>query len=163
MRLLLSSLILILFLPIHSQAQISDTDLERIKAYEDSMVLDAFLVVNDTIAERRFLATRNLILHLKEALRPDYSFKYPFERLNSVSIQYAPDNSFRIFTWQLPISNTEYRYFGAIQMNTKEVQLIPLSDRSADVENPYMAILEPRNWYGALYYNIKKKCRTQFE
>ena len=130
----------ILFLSIFSYsisfAQISASDLEKIKAYEDTMVVDAFLVVNDTLAESRFMATKDLIFHLKGALKYRNSFYYPFDRLKSISIQYAPDSSFRIFTWQLMVDKTNYRYFGALQMNTPEVQLIPLADRSAQIEYP---------------------------
>ena len=137
-------------------AQISESDLEKIRAFEDSMVVDAFLVVNDTFAESRFLATKDLIFHLKGALKYRNSFNYPFERLKSISIQYAPDSSFRVFTWQLMVDKTNYRYFGAIQMNTPEVQLIPLADRSEQIEYPETMELSNLQWYGALYYNIRK-------
>ena len=136
--------------------QINKEDLAKIKAYEDSLIVDAFLVVNDTFPSSRFTATKKLIFHLKSALKFDHSFEYKFDRLNTVSIQYAPDNSFRIFTWQLMVDQQDYRYFGAIQLNTPEVQLIPLSDRSMMVEDISRAQLDARNWYGALYYNIKQ-------
>lgn len=149
-------LLSLLLLSFCAQAQIAPEDVEKIKTYEDSLIVDGFLVVNDTLPERRFLATKKMILHLKSALRYDHSFQYTFDRLNTVSIQYAPDSTFRIFSWQLMVSPVDYRYFGVIQMNTKEVQLIPLADRSATVENVQQAVLSPREWYGALYYNIKK-------
>ncbi|HKK74211.1 MAG TPA: hypothetical protein VJ953_03985 [Saprospiraceae bacterium] len=146
----------ILFFTLGAKAQISAEDAVKIKTYEDSLIVDGFLVVNDTLPERRFLATKKMILHLKSALKYDHSFDYPFDRLNSISIQYAPDSTFRIFTWQLMVSPVDYRYFGVVQLNTKEVQLIPLADRSATVENVQEAVLSPREWYGALYYNIKQ-------
>lgn len=152
----LFSLFLALFFAFGAQAQIAPEDREKIKTYEDSLIVDGFLVVNDTLPERRFLATKKMILHLKSALKYDHSFHYAFDRLHSVSIQYAPDSTFRIFTWQLMISPVDYRYFGVVQMNNKEVQLIPLADRSATIENIQTAVLSPREWYGALYYNIKK-------
>ncbi|MEM6380884.1 MAG: hypothetical protein AAF705_22115 [Bacteroidota bacterium] len=139
-----------------ANGQISSEDLSKIKAYEDSLIVDAFLVVNDTLPSSRFSATKRLIFHLKSALKFNNSFEYKFERLNSVSIQYAPDNSFRIFTWQLMVDKQDYRYFGAIQLNTPEIQLIPLADRSMTVEDVSRAELDARNWYGALYYNIKQ-------
>ena len=120
------------------------------------MVVDAFLTVNDTLEIRRMMATRNLIIRLKKALKYENSFEYKFDRVQSITIQYAPDNSFRIFTWQLMVSKTEYRYFGAIQLNTPEVNLIPLSDRSEGISDFNFATVDNRQWYGALYYNIKQ-------
>jgi hypothetical protein len=137
-------------------AQIKSEDLTQIKAYEDSLIVDAFLVVNDTLASSRFTATKRLIFHLKSALKFDHSYEFKFDRLKSLSIQYAPDNSFRIFTWQLKVDQQDYRYFGAIQMNTPEVQLIPLADRSMMIEDASRAQLDAFNWYGSLYYNIKQ-------
>lgn len=148
--------LLFLFLVTCLPAQIASEDLEKIRGYEDSLIVDGFLVVNDTLPERRFLATKKMILHLKSALKYDYSFHYPFDRLKSVSVQYAPDSTFRVFTWQLMVSPIDYRYFGVIQMNKKEVELIPLADRSATLDSVENSTLSPRQWYGALYYNIKK-------
>lgn len=152
----LTTLTLGLLFCLSLNGQISSEDLPKIEAYEDSLIVDAFLVVNDTLPSSRFTATKRLIFHLKSALKFNHSFEYKFERLKTVSIQYAPDNSFRIFTWQLMVDKQDYRYFGAIQLNTPEIQLIPLSDRSMMVEDVSMAQLDARNWYGALYYNIKQ-------
>lgn len=150
------SMVLAVFISLKAAGQIAPEDYPAIKAYEDSLIVDGFLVVNDTLPDRRFLATKMTILHLKNALKYENSFDYKFDRLKSVSIQYAPDSTFRIFTWQLMVNPVDYRYFGVIQMNTKEVQLIPLADRSSTVENVQESILSPNEWYGALYYNIKK-------
>ena len=148
-------LLLCSFFVIPAFSQIAEEDLKSIQTYEDSMIVDAFLVVNDTMDFMRFESTKNLIIYLKEGLKYKNSFQYPFERLKSISIQYAPDNSFRIFTWQLKVTEEDYRYFGAIQMNTPEIQLVPLSDRSFEITETQEAVLNPRNWYGALYYNIQ--------
>jgi hypothetical protein len=74
--------------------------------------------------------------------------------LTAVSILYPRDSSFRIFTWQLYVDVNEYRYYGTIQMNSPELKLIPLIDRSFEVQSPEMDILNPDKWYGGLYYNI---------
>lgn len=147
--------LLLFFFPTFLDAQLSADDRQAMAALEDSLVVDAFLVVNDTVPARRFQATKDLIFHLKSALRFDHSFQYRFDRLKSVSIQYAPDSSFRVFTWQLMVTPGEYRYFGAIQRNTREVTLIPLADRSPNFsEPPLRKELTPFSWYGALYYRV---------
>ncbi|MFQ5446351.1 MAG: hypothetical protein ACE5FF_05405 [Saprospiraceae bacterium] len=128
----------------------------QLKIYEDTLGLMSFLVVNDSLPENRFAACKKLITTLVQALKIEDSFHYPFSRLHSVSILYPPDSTFRVFTWQLYVDKENYRYFGAIQMNSPELKLFPLIDRSFEVNDVEHEILTPEKWYGALYYNIRQ-------
>jgi len=132
------------------------SQLDQLSLYEDTLSLLGYLTVNDTMEENRFVATRMMIPTLVSALKVPNSFKYSFARVKTVSILYPPDSTFRIFTWQLFVNNEEYRYYGAIQMNSPELKLYPLVDRSFTLENPEQAVLGADNWYGALYYGIRK-------
>jgi len=128
----------------------------KIKTYEDTLGLMSFLVVNDSLPENRFASCKKLITTLVQALKIEDSFHYPFSRLHSVSILYPPDSTFRVFTWQLYVDKDDYRYFGTIQMNSPGLKLIPLIDRSFEVNDVTQEILTPDKWYGALYYNIRQ-------
>lgn len=125
-----------------------------LKEMEDTLALLAYAVINDSLPEHRFGACREMIPKLVKALKVENSFRYPFERLKSISIQYPQDSSFRIFTWQLYVDKDDYRYYGAIQMNTPELQLSPLIDRSFKIEDAEHAVLSPEEWYGSVYYNL---------
>ena len=155
-------IILSFFFCINLSAQeagvISEANKESLHTYEDTISLLAYAIVNDSIKINRFAACKQIILTLKEALQTENSFNYKFDRAQAISIQYPADNSFRIFTWQLYVDKDEYRYFGAIQMNTSDLKLYPLIDRSADIEasNIEQFELSPEQWYGALYYKIKQ-------
>jgi len=131
--------------------------IERLKAAEDTLAMIAFLVVNDSIESERFGACRQLITRLVQTLKTPNSFQYPFDRLKSISILTPPDSSFRIFTWQLYVNDSTYRYYGAIQRNSKDLQLFPLIDRSDSLDyKPLRETLTPDRWYGALYYTIRQ-------
>lgn len=160
MRNLFFLLVFSLLIPVFGQAQgkvkISPAGQKELKLYEDTLGILSFLVINDSIPESRFAATRKMILTLKKALKVTNSYHYKFERLKTVSIQYAPDSTFRIFTWQLFVDDNTYHYYGAIQMNTPELKMYPLVDRSAKIEDVQQAITSPDNWYGVIYYNILK-------
>ncbi|MCB0640113.1 MAG: hypothetical protein KDC44_00675 [Phaeodactylibacter sp.] len=155
---LLKALVLLLLAgltyPLHSQDLISEEDRVALKAYEDTIALLSFAVINDSLPEHRFGATKKLIPTLVKALKCKNSFHYPFKRVQSISIQYPADSTFRIFTWQLYVDENESRYYGAIQMNSEDLQLFPLYDRSAEVQQPEFEILDNEHWYGALYYNL---------
>lgn len=158
MKKLLIALLVIGF-GITSQAQtdkITEADLKVLQEFEDTLGVCGFLVVNDSLPENRFATCKKLITTLVQALKVRNSFHYPFEQLRTVSIQYPPDSTFRIFTWQLYVDVDDYRYYGAIQMNTPDLKLYPLIDRSFEVESEEYDILTPEKWYGALYYNVRQ-------
>ena len=136
---------------------LSPEAIERLHTAEDTLALLAYAVVNDSIEQERFAACRALIQVLVRTLKIENSYQYRFDRLKSVSIMAPPDSSFRIFTWQLFVNDSTYRYYGAIQMNSPELKLFPLIDRSADMdERPVYETLPPERWYGALYYTLRQ-------
>lgn len=136
---------------------LSPEALEKIRLGEDTLAVLAYAVVNDSIEQERFAACRALITCLVRTLKVENSFKYRFERLRSLSILAPPDSSFRIFTWQLFVNDSTYRYYGAIQLNRKALQLFPLIDRSAEMETPPIREkMSPDRWYGVIYYNLRQ-------
>lgn len=134
---------------------ISPPAIDSLEKYEDTLAFLAFLIVNDSLEENRFGAVKKFIPTLVQALKLENSFHYPFERLRSISIQYPADSTFRVFTWQLYVDENDYRYYGAIQMNTPDLKLFPLRDRSHEIEDIHNEIYTPDKWYGAVYYNLK--------
>lgn len=139
-----------------NKSLLSAEDLKKLNLSEDTLGILGYAVVNDSIADNRFLACRGMIPALVRALKTPNSFHYKFERLKNISIQYPQDSSFRIFTWQLYVDKDEYKYYGAIQMNTPDLKLYPLIDRSANVTDVEQEVLSADKWYGSVYYNIKQ-------
>jgi hypothetical protein len=123
---------------------------------EDSMKKFAFGIVNAESPEGRFRADSQFIRSLVRTLRLPYSFYYPFDSLQTISRLYAPDSSFRIFTWQFRKDDRMYLQEGAIQMNEPDgsLKLFPLFDASMFTSKPLDSIRTRRNWIGAIYYRI---------
>jgi hypothetical protein len=142
--------------PLAAQSKpITPADMEALEAAEDTLGLLAYAIVNDSIEENRFGAVRAFIPALVKSLKRPNSFHFPFKQLQTVSIQYPADSTFRVFTWQLYVDKDTYRYYGAIQMNSTDLKLYPLVDRSFEITGDLEQImLEPDQWYGSLYYNI---------
>jgi hypothetical protein len=84
------------------------------------------------------------------------SFDYPFDSLRTISRLYAPDSSFRIFTWQLKKDEYVYLQKGAIQIKTAngELKLFPLFDYSMYTSKPGDSVRTKDNWIGAIYYKL---------
>jgi len=121
----------------------------NIKGYSDEMI-------NGKHWYLRFVADSLFTRGLVKALKVKNSFSYRFDSLETVSKIYAPDSSFRIFTWQMMRDYTYYRQRGAIQMHTSDgsLKLFPLFDVSDFTTAPNDSIRDTRNWIGAIYYRI---------
>lgn len=140
------------------QAQIEEVP-GPLQAYGDTLAMLGDSVVGGSTYEVREAACLRFIPLLVKALQEEDSYDYPFEEVRTLSVLEAPDDKFRIFTFQMELWDRTYRYFGAMQINEKELSLIPLIDASLFVD-PAIAqdtVLDADNWYGALYYNITSR------
>ena len=72
---------------------------------EDTIKQFAYNIVNAETPESRFRADSQFIRSLVKVLKLPYSFYYSFDSLQTISRLYAPDSSFRIFTWQFKKDN----------------------------------------------------------
>ena len=125
---------------------------QELKIYSDSMI-------NAATAQARFRADSNLVKGLVRALKVRNSFFHPFDSLKTVSRLYAPDSSFRIFTWQLKKDDYVFLQKGAIQMNTTDgsLKLFPLFDYSMFTAKATDSVRTNTNWIGSIYYKIIQK------
>ncbi|MCR6718754.1 MAG: hypothetical protein NVV59_00320 [Chitinophagaceae bacterium] len=129
-----------------------------LKAKEDSLKTIAKLVITDTLTEDRMKADSLFTRVLVRALQVRNSFEYPFSAVQGISILYAPDSSFRIFTWNMQYDEYYARQRGAIQMKTPNgsLKLFPLRDVSEFTDNAIDSARTASNWIGAVYYNMIK-------
>lgn len=153
----LTSLCLLVFslAGIAQSGELSQENRDSMELAEQELLALSYVMHTDSSADRRFTACKELIRGLVTSLNRPNSFRYAFPELEGVSIQYAPDSSFRIFTWELHVNRDEYRHYGALQRNTENLQLTPLIDRGFTLrENPENAILGPDNWLGYVVYRM---------
>lgn len=114
--------------------------------------------------EERLTSGYHFIKHMNYALRVGGSYDFKFDSLKSISIIYAPDNAFRIITWNLVLNNGRFHYYGVVQPNPELRKKIkdtsnirpfyPLIDRSALIKNAMDTTLDQNFWWGATYYKI---------
>lgn len=145
------------FISILSFAQgISKADLKSLQQKEDSIRSYSVKIIQGINASDRLLADSIFTRSLVKALVTKNSFYYPFESLQTISVQYSPDSVFRIFTWQLVINENVIRQHGAIQMRTSDgsLKLFGLIDKSDVTTNVADTIGNNYGWIGAIYYKI---------
>ncbi len=132
------------------------TERTSLKKWEDSLQQYSIQIIEGKNPSDRFTADSIFTKILVRALINKNSFYYPFNSLESISKLFAPDSSFKIFTWQMVINENMIRQHGAIQMKTEDgsLQLLPLIDKSDIIINQADTVTNNRSWMGAIYYKI---------
>jgi len=138
--------------------KITSADRKKLRAKEDTLADYSYFLNTDTLTEDRMISDSIFTRTLVRALQIKNSFYYPFDSVMGISKLYAPDTSFRIFTWQIVYDDYYSRQKGAIQMRTADgsMKLFPLRDVSEFTESPQDSTRTRMNWIGAVYYNIVK-------
>jgi hypothetical protein len=143
-----------------AQSIIAAPDLKLLRQKEDSLKVLARTFLTAEATGERMRKDSLFVKTLIRSLQVRNSFHYPFDSLRGVSHLYAPDSSFRIFSWQLDFQDS-YAYArqrGAIQFRTADgsLKLIPLKDYSEFADDPIDSTRNRNTWIGAVYYNIVK-------
>jgi hypothetical protein len=131
-------------------------DYAYLQQKEDTLKDYANKIVNGQSATIRFTNDSLFTRHFVKALKTPYSFEFPFDSIETISKLYAPDSSFRIFTWQMVVNDNLTRQHGAIQMKTADgsLKLFPLIDKSDVTNNIIDTAGNNKGWIGAVYYRI---------
>jgi beta-lactamase class D len=139
--------------------RLSKADVKFLSGKEDSLKKYSAKLIQGINAKDRFDADSMFTRVLVRALKNTGSFYYPFDSLETISKLYAPDSTFKIFTWQMMINDNVIRQHGAIQMRTYDgsLKLYPLIDKSDVTINLVDTIANNKGWIGAVYYNIVQK------
>ena len=102
---------------------------------------------------------------LAAVLEYEESFDHPFLSLTSVGFIDSKDKMVRIINWNIEQDDKSQRYYGFVQHYDKRKKSLSVTELKEEVfglQQPD-GIIEAKNWYGALYYQIipvKKGSRT---
>ncbi|RYD77371.1 MAG: hypothetical protein EOP55_09475 [Sphingobacteriales bacterium] len=145
-------LVILGFLATKLHAQQNATKLD---VFQDSLKKITLRVYNEQQSDAiKFSENGRFVKMLVEALKEPNSFNYGFDSLKTVSVVKSPDQVFRILSWYVKLENGTYRYYGAIQMNSKSgLKLFPLIDQTENLTDAN-AITTNQKWFGARYYEI---------
>lgn len=125
---------------------------------EDSLKKLAKNLIIDSLTAGRMRNDSLFVRTLVRSLQLKNSFYYPFDSVQGISKLYAPDSSFRIFSWSISYDDFYSRQRGAIQFKTADgsLKLVPLRDYSEFTDKPTDSLRNKDHWIGAVYYNIIK-------
>lgn len=151
--------LLILFGLITAFSQAGDTSgLAWLKNKEQKLSAIAPLIITAENDNLRNNAGLTLFSGLEDALRSPAAADYPFDSLKTktVSVLESPDRNFRIFTFNVILTNGRYQHYGLLHVKDgSSWQVFSMQDTSLQAaEDVIKKELDPEKWYGALYYEI---------
>lgn len=157
-HIIIGSFLMFMSCTLIAQPSFDRNALSYLKQKEDSLSSIGRKIVEAEEPADRFRADSQFTRILVRSLRVPNSFYFPFDALNTISRVYAPDSTFRIFTWQVSRDADVHRRHGAIQMRTSDgsLKLFPLIDRSIIIKNQEDTVTNHEWWIGAIYYKILK-------
>jgi hypothetical protein len=146
----------LLFVQFSWSQKITNTQLMQLKQLEQEIKKSSIDMIEADETIDRYRADSFFTRGLVKALKTPNSFYYNFDSIQTISKIYAPDSSFKIFSWHLMKDFTSIRQKGAIQIRTSDgsLKLIPLIDNSDNTNNPFDSIRSNLKWIGAIYYKI---------
>lgn len=149
--------LLVLMVIIGSQAALSARDASWLQQQEDSLRNLSLSIVDPLLDSQRLERNARFTQYFREVLLQDSLLQWPFDSLKTVGIQNAPNNSFRIITWYVPLVDGTFRYFGFVQRAASAQQaqeIFPLTDATPLIDRPGLQISGADNWLGAWYYEL---------
>ena len=126
---------------------------DLVKAEKEIKGMFDRLLTNDTHSQERVEMNDSILNKMRDALRLQGSFFYPFESLKNIGRIYSDDYNLRVYTWAIELEDYNYKFYGLVQ-NLENDRVYVLEQNSpVYIPRENQQIL-PRRWYGALYYKI---------
>jgi hypothetical protein len=126
---------------------------------EDSLRKLSKLIYSSKLDSAKKVVNTRFSEYLYEVLQKPGIINWPFDSLSDIGCLRAPDNTFRIFNWNLPFSDGSFRYFGFILLAGEKGnpnRIVQLNDHSDSIVDPTEQVCTDSCWYGSLYYSILK-------
>ena len=146
--------IVLCVLPLLSKAQS-----EQVIVAEDSLKNMFQLLYQQKTDQAKKSVNRDILDYFSQVLSDRATMQYTFDSLNTIGKLTAPDGSFRIFTWNIPMEGFTHEYHGLIQRRQKkkkDCDVYLLSNGAPLGKQMLNSTLSVEQWPGALYYEIHR-------
>jgi hypothetical protein len=116
-------------------------------------------MLNDSSLERRKQCASVFEKSLDSLLAEKKGWDYPLDTIRYISALTAPDEAFKIITWNVPQTDGTFAFYGRIRFADKGAEIggtIALGDGRDRISKAQTRQLTADNWYGSLVYKIIK-------
>jgi len=121
---------------------------------QDSLSKLSSVIWKQKTDSARLQANDIFFRRFQKVLDSDSSAFISLDSIQGITRVGSDDGKFRIFTWNVPLSDGTSKYYGFIQFSTDSSILIPLLSAEMDPFGFDTKQLTSQAWYGALYYKM---------
>jgi len=121
---------------------------------QDSLSKLSSVIWKQKTDSARLQANDIFFRRFQKVLDSDSSAFISLDSIQGITRVGSDDGKFRIFTWNVPLSDGTSKYYGFIQFSTDSSILIPLLSAEMDPPGFDTKQLTSQAWYGALYYKM---------
>lgn len=137
-----------------SQNTLIQDELELVKMYRD--------IKNQDLFDDKIEYSNKFCSKLKKVLNQNEAFKFPFDSLkkfNGLKELKSSDDKLIIFTWLIKNNyDGSFQYSGVVaRKESSKINVIELKDNLDPLNARIAGVVEPSNWYGALYLDVITK------
>jgi hypothetical protein len=147
------SIVWMLFLLLQSNSSIAQTESHN-QEMRDSLSKVSSVIWKQKTDSLRLVVNERFFKIFQSALESNGSIAMSFDSISGITRVSSDDDRFRVFTWNVPISDGSNKYFGFIQILGENNKVIPLKSVNYKGTNIENEIFTPSTWYGALYYKL---------
>lgn len=151
----LFSFLIFIQLQLYAQKNLFETEREL------KVLFDRIYEMEDT--PERELLNLEILSSFEKALNEPDAIYFKWSELGKIGKVYSADKKLNIYSWHLHLNNGNYKYYGLLQYNSgksrkgkENIIVHNLRDNSENLKNPVVLELSVDNWFGALYYSIKR-------
>lgn len=119
------------------------------KRLVDEIAYNADIMVNANRDQHRIRASESMGIALDSLLARKGSYEVSLDSIPWLSTVHGAD--FRLVTWQLKVSDEEYKYGGFIQWPDR---IVRFKDTRPFINGSSYSTYTPSSWYGCIYYKI---------
>jgi hypothetical protein len=150
-KIIILSVVLALFLITHDAYSQS---INNRSAIQDSLSKLSSLIWKQKTDSGRLQANSIFFQKFQSALKSESTTQPVFDSINGITRLASVDGKFRLFTWNVPLSDGTNKYFGFIQYSRDSLVVVPLHSARIEGNDFDTKQLSLPNWYGAIYYKL---------
>jgi len=129
-----------------------------LKSAEDSLNLWQSTIGKSSSDEIRNAASDKAISLFDSLLSQKGSFEYPFKNVVGMGILASPDNTFKLYNWNIPLNNGTHRYECFVQFKPVDENSAPTFTRLISMKREPTRLearqFDQDEWLACLYYDI---------
>lgn len=84
----------------------------------------------------------------------DRKCEHLFDSIVGITETHTENNTFQIFTWNIPLGNGLFLYKGFVRILNKDYYVITLNSTNSELLPNVNSLIKREDWYGALYYKV---------